>query len=262
MDFLNGVWVSGRGEYNLVLNIRQGGDPESSASRVRAGNTSCLLPRCRGCSPCSAAVTHWSPSSSVMGPAVSYVCFKQHLLVRLVQEPWFPPKDTLSMILTQMRASLTGKSSLYIWVPKDVERKKWIICRAGWPTEGSERRHSWDAPGLLEGVSWVQLGALDPSPGLLMPKGQQLLIFWAEWPPSFGFGEPSPWAGRQGVTPSSLPWLPLAEASVEGDVHTNKNYKYTEEQNVNLSVCVQAVHSLIGENEILQCSDTSFVGGV
>lgn len=110
----------GRVGYNLVWNIRQGGDAKSSGSKLRVGDTSCLLPRCRGCSHCSALVTHWSPSSSGV--------FKHHLLVRLWGQELLIPekKPTLSMILIQMWASLTGKSSIDIQVLKDVERKTFV----------------------------------------------------------------------------------------------------------------------------------------
>lgn len=131
------------------------------------------------------------------------------------------------MIWIQMRASLTGKSSWYIWDPKDVERKTFVKdYPQGRMTSRSERRHSWDAPELLGGVSWIELGALHPSPGLLMPIGQRFLIFWAGWPLSFGFGEASPWAGRQGAALSFLLWLPL-EVSVEGDMCTHVRTTHT-----------------------------------
>lgn len=82
----------GRVEYNFVLNIRQGGDPKSFASRVRVGNTSGLLPQCRGCSPCSAVVTHWSPYSSAVGPAGAYVCLNSTFLLGWCKSPCFPQK--------------------------------------------------------------------------------------------------------------------------------------------------------------------------
>lgn len=87
----------GRVGYSLVLNIRQDDDPGSSASRVRVGNTSCLLPRCRGCSPCSAVVTHWSPLAQLLGQQCLMGVFEQHFLVRLVQELLFSPKTPLSL---------------------------------------------------------------------------------------------------------------------------------------------------------------------
>lgn len=147
------------------------------------------------------------------------------------------------MILIQMRASVMGKSSLYIRVPKDVERKKIVDYTQGRMTNWRERRHSWDAPELLGGVSWIQLGALDPAQGCQCPEDSS--FSYSGLGDLFPLALEKPLLGQAG---RELPWAlpsdcPLRRVCGGGHVHTNKNYKHTKMQNVNLPVCVQAVHT-------------------
>lgn len=247
-------------DWNVVLNIKQGGSPESFISRIRVRSISYVLPRHRAFSSCSAffwaCVTERSPSSLVVGPG-EFVCSDSTFLVSWCKSPGSSEPTTLPM-MTQGNKNGESSREDTSWGAGVVNERTetWHVRqvlrngpRAWLPADGSERRASESTSGCSPARSWIWEHSVRCWGPYTHAEGCSCLkdsIFFPTW------WERSPWAATPAAPCRNIPYCGL--------VYRNATNKYAKVLSLS-EVCIQAVYSLPTKTRsTVAFRDESFVG--